>query len=218
MSNYFVLLSFFSAHLIGMQDPQLQLFHFDPTIEDTFATDMPFYQNHAHAKRTLLLMAQEDQDLRRNALCLNQFYNKQLADALSQKHIIALKKIITHFGWPSKEYFDEDCSFAALLIAQHANHDPSFQKQACFHISHLTERFALIYWIFLTDRILVNENKPQLFGTQYMPNGILWPILDPCNLEARRKRMQLERMEYYQDIMAAKFNQLLTHRSPALPL
>jgi hypothetical protein len=218
MSNYFILLSFFSMQLMSMLDQPMQLSRFDSIIEDELNENMHFQQNHIYAKDALLLMAQEDQAFRREAVGAGRFYNKQLADILSQKHVMVLKKIINDFGWPSKESFDEDCSFAAWLIAQHANHDPVFQKKACLHISYLTERWAPIYWIFLTDRILVNENKPQLYGTQYTKSGALWPILNPENLEARRKKMQLEPMEYYQDIMAIKFNQLLNHKSPALPL
>lgn len=213
MSNYLLLLSFFSIQLIGMQDSSLDRFRFDSAINDEID---PQNEAYAQAKRALSLMENEDQNLRRQALRAGQLYNKQAADLLSKKHVHILKNIIKQFGWPSQAHFDEDCSFAAWLVAQHANHDLHFQKQACNYISQLNERFASIYWIFLTDRILVNENKPQLYGTQYTKDGTLYPIADPNNLERRRKDMQLSQIEYYQDFMALKFNQL-KRVSPALP-
>lgn len=216
MSNYLVLLSLFSMPLACMHDERLKLDRFDSIIDDEIDTHLAMHQEHTQAKQALLLMIQEDQGLRRQALRTGHLYNNAQATELNKKHVAILKNIIRQFGWPSQETFNEDCSFAAWLIAQHANHDLDFQKQARNNVSYLDERFAPIYWVFLTDRILANENKPQLYGTQYAQDGILWPINDPDNLDKRRKAMQLSPMEKYQDIMAVKFLQLKC-ASPALP-
>ncbi|GMU18811.1 MAG: hypothetical protein AMXMBFR12_00030 [Candidatus Babeliales bacterium] len=209
-----LLILFFVFSLKGMSFcEKTYLARFDGLVD----AELTLMKEHQQAKKTLLEMLQEDQDLRRQALQAGHLYNTKEAEKLSKKHIVILQTIIEKFGWPSQEKFDEDCSFAAWTIAQHANHNIQFQKKALEYISDLNERFALIYWIFLTDRILANESKPQLYGTQYAKDGKLWPINDPDNLEARRKKMVLSSMDRYQDLMAQKFA-LIKPPSSALPL
>ena len=53
---------------------------------------------------------------------------------------------------------------------------------------------------YLTDRVLVNEGKKQLFGTQFLEvNGKLvpQPIADEANLEKRRNDAGMISMEVY---------------------
>lgn len=209
-----LLILFFVFSLKGMSFTERTYFaRFDGLVD----AELTLMEEHQQAKKTLLEMFQEDQDFRRQALRAGHLYDTKEAENLSKKHVVALQAIIEKFGWPSKEKFDEDCSFAAWTIAQHANHTIQFQKKALEYISNLDERFAPIYWVFLTDRILANENKPQLYGTQYTKDGKLWPIHDPNNLEARRKKMALSSIDHYQDLMAQKFA-LIKPPSPALPL
>mgnify|MGYP001560728744 CR=1 FL=1 len=44
---------------------------------------------------------------------------------------------------------------------------------------------------YLEDRILVNEGKPQLYGTQFL-EGAPRPIKDPDHVDERRKSVGLE--------------------------
>ena len=50
-------------------------------------------------------------------------------------------------------------------------------------------------FVWLIDRMLVKQGKPQLYGTEfeYGSNKVA-PILDPQNLNARRKKMGLAPM------------------------
>lgn len=60
---------------------------------------------------------------------------------------------------------------------------------------------------FLEDRIAVSEGRPQLYGTQFYDDSDGQtkprPILDPENIEKRRKTMGLYSFEEYEKGMTA---------------
>ena len=93
MSNYLILLSLFSMSGLGMQDGRLELYRFYSNIDGQTDAQIILNQEYAQAKQALLLMEQEDQDLRRNALRAGHLYNIKQATELNKKHLEILKKI-----------------------------------------------------------------------------------------------------------------------------
>ncbi|KAA5804620.1 hypothetical protein F1654_01020 [Alkalicaulis satelles] len=91
---------------------------------------------------------------------------------------------------------------AAWVIAQHADHDPEFQRQALTLIEPLAREgdirqseFALLF-----DRVLVNMGQPQIYGTRGSCVDGQWtarPIQDEAGLDERRAQMGLQPMEAY---------------------
>lgn len=102
-----------------------------------------------------------------------------------------LERLLNQCGWPGM--LDKKRSaFSAFLIIQHAPLDYQLKyfemvKSANGRGEIPNEKFA---W--LVDRILVKQGKPQLYGTEfeYGSNKVA-PIMDPKNLNARRKKMGL---------------------------
>jgi hypothetical protein len=160
------------------------------------------------AKVTLLAMAEEDQNLRRNALVQGRLFTKQEAENISRSHVVKLKEIISEFGWPSHNNFGEKYAWAAFLIAQHADHDISFQKEAknyicsaCLLSNEKNLDFIKQHYAFLYDRIAINEKKEQWFGTQVDSNGHLLPIRDVKGVDERRAKLGLMPLHAYQQMM-----------------
>ncbi|MDQ4049642.1 MAG: hypothetical protein M3131_09730 [Actinomycetota bacterium] len=114
-----------------------------------------------------------------------------------------LRRILAAHGWPGRSLVGDQGARDAWLIAQHADHDPTFQREA---LELLTDAVArgearpreLAY---LTDRVRVNEGREQVFGTQMRPdeNGmpIPQPIEDPERLDERRAEIGLEPFDQY---------------------
>lgn len=121
---------------------------------------------------------------------------------LRKQHATELKEIISEIGWPTINLVGEEASQAAWLIAQHSDHDISFQEEALKLIRSLPEgtikRANIAY---LEDRILVNNGKPQIYGTQNIRDGqgkiISHPIDKRSFVNKRRKMMGLEPLEEY---------------------
>lgn len=114
-----------------------------------------------------------------------------------------LRRILAEHGWPGKSLVGEQGAHDAWLIAQHADHDPVFQRQALDLLMEAVARGEarpreLAY---LTDRVRVNEGREQVFGTQMRPdeNGmpVPRPIEDPERLDERRAEVGLEPFDQY---------------------
>jgi hypothetical protein len=94
---------------------------------------------------------------------------------------------------------DEGAS-SAWLLCQHADQDLELQRRALSlldgavgagdaHARHL---------VYLTDRVLVAEGRPQRFGTQLHSSGgelTRYPVEEPDALDQRRAAMGLEPFE-----------------------
>jgi len=112
-----------------------------------------------------------------------------------------LKKIVSKKGWPSEEKIGKQGELYAWLIVQHSD-DIDFQKLCLKLLKDLTkikERNQHI--AYLTDTILVKENKKQLYGTQFS-DGKPCPILDKKDLDNIRNEMGLGPFdEYYKKMI-----------------
>lgn len=102
-----------------------------------------------------------------------------------------LKKIIYKKGWMPREFLGKKGEIHEWLIIQHSN-DIAFQKKYLSFLENLPKNKERKQNIaYLTDRILINENKKQLYGTQFQ-NKKPFPIHDSENLNKRRREMDLE--------------------------
>ncbi len=122
-----------------------------------------------------------------------------------------LRRILAEHGWPGRSRVGHQGAHNAWLIAQHADHDPAFQREA---LDLLTEAVArgearpreLAY---LTDRVRVNEGGEQVFGTQMKPyeHGmpVPRPIEDPERLDERRAEVGLEPFDQYMRAFSRRF-------------
>jgi hypothetical protein len=120
-------------------------------------------------RQELLVMAREDQE---SATESATDPHNQTARALRswQAHhrFERIHEIVAQYGWPGRSLVGEDGAHAAWLLVQHADSDPAFQRscldlmQAAFANGEVTARELS----FLTDRVLLKEGKPQMYGTQ----------------------------------------------------
>ena len=158
----------------------------------------------------LARMAAEDQRFRSHGKGSARTFVRRLdaKTALEVRRIDAqntdrLRQILSERGWPGKSVVGEQGAHDAWLIAQHADDDPAFQRQA---LELLAEAVAhgeakpreLAY---LTDRLRVNEGREQVFGTQMRPDGDGLPVPAPIEererLDERRAEVGLEPFERY---------------------
>lgn len=113
---------------------------------------------------------------------------------LSRKHRAELKKIIKKIGWPTISKVGKEGSRSAWLIAQHSDRDVGFQEYCLNLMKNVPEGDVKSYHIaYLTDRILVNRRRKQIYGTQFFRNRkkelCYYPVRDFKNLEKRWKEM-----------------------------
>ncbi len=110
-----------------------------------------------------------------------------------------LSQIIDRQGWPRRSDVGKDAATAAWLLAQHADHDPDFQRRCLRLLAHAVDdgEAEPSHLAYLTDRVHRAEGRPQRYGTQfwYGPDGTgplqPQPIEDPQHLDERRRSIGL---------------------------
>jgi hypothetical protein len=108
----------------------------------------------------------------------------------------ALQKIIGRHGWPTRDLVADEAATAALMIALHAGHDPSFQRRCRDLVADAVRASAspAIHLAYLEDVCAVGAGQPQPYGTQVTWRDgatVAYPIRDPQNLDARRSEVGL---------------------------
>lgn len=140
-------------------------------------------------RERLLEMARVDQQARDGDWSQAMIENMLAVDAANLPEI---RKIVAdHGGLPAARQVGIEGVSAAWLLVQHADRAPDFQHQVLGMIMPLVESgevsshdFAL-----LTDRVLVNADKPQRYGSQLMAVDGKWqpkPMEAPEKVDQRR--------------------------------
>lgn len=106
-----------------------------------------------------------------------------------------MKTVIAKTGWPTATMVDSDGAHAAWLLVQHADADPTFQRQCLDLMLQLPKTESSQSDVaYLTDRVLLAEGKRQLYGTQFATvDGTLQPrpIFDEVHVDERRASVGL---------------------------
>lgn len=149
----------------------------------------------------LLAMRDEDQAARQE--WIQKQNDPQLSDkvkAIDEKNTKRVIEIIDQNGWPGSAMVGEDGSAAAWILIQHATPEvidkylPAMQQAA--EKGELSRSLVAL----TVDRQLVNQGKPQIYGSQFKVENGQWvpsPIADPDHVDERRKSVGLGPLEEY---------------------
>lgn len=147
-------------------------------------------------------MAREDQRMRKLA-----YKTGKWDTGIDKKNTKRIKQIIKKYGWPIIFLVGKKASNYVWLLVQHADHDVAFQKKCLRLIEKVykdnQKSVNPANIAYLTDRVLVNEGRKQIFGTQFYRNRngkfIPKPIRDIRNLDKRRAKYGLNPFKNYQN-------------------
>ena len=112
-----------------------------------------------------------------------------------------LKNVVERHGWPGHSLVGRDGAAAAWLLAQHADLDPSFQRRCLDLMTAMpTGEVSPHHIAYLTDRVLLAEGAPQLYGTQVQQvDGVCQPVnlANPESVDQRRASVGLAPLAEY---------------------
>ncbi|MBA3503125.1 MAG: hypothetical protein H0T65_22385 [Deltaproteobacteria bacterium] len=140
---------------------------------------------------TLLAMERDDQAAREA--------EEPQTDGVDARTTEALKAIVAKHGWPGKSLVGKDGAHAAWLIVQHSR-DFAFQKQCLemLEIAVAQGEAQAVEHAYLSDRVAVNEGKPQRWGTQFDKANKPYPIEDVAHVDEWRKAIGLSTLADYE--------------------
>lgn len=153
-------------------------------------------------RKKILKMVIADLNIQRAEQPDDVLWNKK-----TKEHVANLKKIISKHGWPTIRLVGKKASWGAWLLAQHADSNKAFQKYALKLMKKEAKKnpknVVKRDIAFLTDRILINAKKKQVYGSQFRfpknKGAMPFPIKDIKNLEKRRKEYGLPPFKDYLD-------------------
>lgn len=161
-------------------------------------------------EKEILQMAQIDQKIRK-VYVKDSSLSKQV-EKIDTSNLKKMKKIVKEFGWPTISLVGKKASHLAWLLIQHADKDVDFQEHCLELIIRAggNNDVSKANIAFLTDRVLVNRGKPQIYGTQFYEDrtGKILPriISNAETLDERRKEIGLESFKAYQKKLGRKKN------------
>ncbi|AWM13908.1 hypothetical protein DI487_08555 [Flavobacterium sediminis] len=120
----------------------------------------------------------------------------------AQDNYTDMEELIKTYGWPKYSNVGQLAADAPLLVINHHESDSIRKKylpvikKAC-----LDGEGSCVEYAKIQDRILVNDNQPQIYGMQFRYNAERslepFPILEPEYVDQRRKKISLEPLKVY---------------------
>ncbi|GHF09760.1 MULTISPECIES: DUF6624 domain-containing protein [Streptomyces] len=115
---------------------------------------------------------------------------------LTAQHGDRLAQIMTEHGWPTVALVGEEAATSAWLIAQHADRQLDVQRRA-LRLMEQDDATPARQLAFLRDRVLVNEGRKQVYGTQIAGVGkggapVPWPCEEPERVDELRAGVGIE--------------------------
>ncbi len=121
---------------------------------------------------------------------------------ISKHNYEKMKNLIDQYGWPKYSTVGKLAADAPLLIINHYE-DDDVRKEYLLQIKNscFDGEGSCIEYAKIQDRVLVNDNKLQLYGMQFRYNSKKnlepFPIKDPEYVDLRRKEIGLEPIRLY---------------------
>ena len=137
---------------------------------------------------------------------LGKGYNNEMEN-LHIKNAMTLDEIIKSIGYPTVDKVGVEASEAAWLVIQHAISMPIFMKKCLKLLEEAVGKGEAnpIQLAYLSDRIAVYEERPQLYGTSFDwdINGELnpKPYDNLIMVNKRRKSLGLNSVEEQTEVM-----------------
>ncbi len=112
-----------------------------------------------------------------------------------------VQKIHNRYGFPGYDLVGEETSDKYFLLVQHSDFDPDFQLKVLKSMKKqvLKHNASGQGFAYLTDRVEINNGRPQIYGTQIIMSGntTIKPCIDTAHLNERRLSVGLSTIEEY---------------------
>jgi hypothetical protein len=126
-----------------------------------------------------------------------------------------LRREIRKNGWLTISKVGKEGEHITWLIVQHSDNNLAFQKKCLKKMMLLIDKNEIDRknFAYLKDRVLINQGKKQLYGTQFSrtKEGTHFiikskPIQDAECVNSRRSYMNLPSLEYYLESASKRYN------------
>lgn len=131
-------------------------------------------------------------------------------DSVFGSHQKVLESMFNRYGFPGFDLAGKDGSQDFWLMVQHCDKWPAFQERVLNAMKPQVLRGNAnpSNYAYLVDRVMLNTNRKQVYGTQVTYNvdscqALPKPLEDSSTVNVRRKEMGLEPIEAYLNTMGS---------------
>ena len=109
--------------------------------------------------------------------------------------------IFKRYGYPGYDFIGTTTSDKYFVLVQHSDFNVDFQQEVLQKMKKevAKQNASGQNFAFLSDRIEINNGRPQIYGTQVNMSGntTIKSCIDTANLDIRRKSVGLEPIQDY---------------------
>jgi hypothetical protein len=156
----------------------------------------------ASLQARILRMAAEDQEVRNRFIASQGTADEKKTvnemNAVDRTNLRALRKIVATHGVPTPHTIGENGMEAFWTLVQHG--DLPLQAKMLRAFKTRDSGIPAKDLALLEDRVLVNQTRPQVYGSQFYPLGddmVPYTIEDPIHVDERRQAMNLMPLAMY---------------------
>lgn len=173
--------------------------------DDLTITSADLDAEQARALNDLKQMGVSDQSIRANPAAMSAA-DAARQQALDTDNMKRLAQIIARYGWPGVRFAGAYAQ-NAFLVLQHADVATQQTYLPLLRAAAARGDVPAADLAMLEDRVLVQQGKPQLYGTQFMPAKPLkqYAVADAAHLDDRRRAVGLPPMDEYLQMMKATY-------------
>ncbi|MDO6435220.1 hypothetical protein Q4E93_31680 [Flavitalea sp. BT771] len=150
----------------------------------------------------------DDQSARRKLDEFSKQHNTRRSDSLwkvirkkDDANLAKVKDILDKYGWLGIDEIGEKANLALFLVIQHADSLTQVTYLPMMRLAVKDGKAKAEHLALLEDRVLTNQGKPQIYGSQVRTNRAgkneFFPIGDEGNVNKRRAAVGLEPLEEY---------------------
>jgi hypothetical protein len=125
-------------------------------------------------------------------------------DTIDRENTTRMMRVIAQFGWPSASLVGWDGTEAAFILVQHADQKDHEKLLPLIVKEYKAGNVSGPNYALFVDRALVEEGKPQTYGTRAKPfaewqsgKPALYPIEDEAGVDKRRAEVGLSPLSEY---------------------
>jgi hypothetical protein len=172
----------------------------------------------AEVRTDLLAMAEVDDELRSQLVSAENPDTANLRKLLESEmeHSARLRTILEEHGWPGVDMAGSDGSASAWTLLKHG--DVNLKELGLRLIEESDDPGVPVADVAtMTDEVLVEQGKPQLYGTQFMMahGGLVQhPVDDRDSVDVRRERVGLPPMDEYMRMIEGAHGMSMQGASP----
>ncbi|MBX7108515.1 MAG: hypothetical protein K1X61_07710 [Chitinophagales bacterium] len=128
--------------------------------------------------------------------------SSQFMGYIDSTNQIVVEALINKYGWLDRSIFGAASNYVCYIVIQHAPIEKQKKYLPMLMQSVADDESRSVDLAYLQDRVLMRENKKQIYGSQLVPDKEtggwkFYPIEDEKNVNIRRAKIGLEPMEEY---------------------